>query len=136
MVSVEASPHGGFVHLGYLQRVDLLEVEARNLGAELEQLCYVLDQELLEWEREGDGVSIRKEEVSAGYELLYELSVIQKGDLLLVVEDYLADEAADAYEDAVFGLESFGWIELGQEGHRIGEIDDALGVAQELNADI
>jgi hypothetical protein len=136
MVSVEASPHWGFVHLGYLQRVDLLEVEARNLGAELEQLCYVLDQELLEWEREGDGVSIRKEEVSAGYELLYELSVIQKGDLLLVVEDYLADEAADAYEDAVFRLESFGWIELGQEGHRIGEIDDAFRVAQELNADI
>lgn len=54
----------------------------------------------------------------------------------MVVEDYLADEAADAYEDAVLGLESFGWIELGQEGHRIGEIDDALGVAQELNADI
>ena len=72
MVSVEASPHWGFVHLGYLQRVDLLEVEARNLGAELEQLCYVLDQELLEWEREGEGMSIRKEEVSAGYELLYE----------------------------------------------------------------
>lgn len=76
MVSVHDSPQGGFVQLSDLKGIDLLEVEAWYLGAELKEHCDVLDEEILEVEREYCCLGVRKEEICTGYELFDELWAI------------------------------------------------------------
>lgn len=66
--------------------------------------------------------------------------MIKKDDILLVIEDDLAYDIADSYENTIFSINLwFGYIrqiQLGYESHHIGEIDDGFLVAQKLIADI
>lgn len=53
---------------------------------------------------------VGKEEVRTGDEMGDELRVVEKENVLLIVKNDLSDYSADAYEDIILTLSSFGGV--------------------------